>query len=142
MLQSQRRTPGTYQSDTWHTIKACLISGAVDQRGMQDAWQKVTNHHEALRTMFIPSIVRSGEFDQVVLKERRVEVRLVECKDPTLLETLENYAALDYRVAQPYSAFTLFRGLASESATLITAAMPCCDLNSVTGFQHVTSARC
>ena len=110
MLRSQRLTPGTYQSDTWHAIKACLGSVAVDQRRMQDAWQKVTDRHEALRTMFIPSIVRPGEFDQVVLKERRVEVRLVECKDSTLLKTLESYAAVDYGAAQPHSALTLFQG--------------------------------
>ena len=110
MLQSQRRTPGTYQSDTWHVIKTPLGSGLVDQRKMQAAWQTVVDRHEALRTIFIPSIVRPGEFDQVVLKEHRAEVRLAECEDSAMLETLENYAAVDYSSARPHNAFTLFRG--------------------------------
>ena len=114
MLQSQRWTPGTYQSDTWHAIKPFSGSGVVDQQRMQAAWQKVTDRHEALRTVFIPSIIRPGEFDQFVLKERRVEVQLIEFQDSTMLETLENYAAVDYSAAQPHSMFTLFRGSGNE----------------------------
>ena len=110
MLQSQRRTPGTYQSDTWHAIKPSLGTGAVDIRRMQAAWQHVTDRHEALRTIFVPSIVRPGEFDQVILKERRVDVQLIECDDSQMLETLEHHAAVDYTASQPHSAFTLFRG--------------------------------
>ena len=110
MLQSQRRTPGTYQSDTWHAIKPSMSTGAVDIRRMQAAWQQVTDRHEALRTIFMPSIVRPGEFDQIVLIERRVEVQLIECEDSDMLETLESHAAVDYTATQPHSAFTLFRG--------------------------------
>ena len=114
MLQSQRRTPGTYQSDTWHAIRTSLDSGAVDLQRMRAAWQMVTDRHEALRTIFIPSVVRLGEFDQVVLKKRWVEVQIVQCEDSTITETLENYAAVDYSAAQPHSAFTLFRGSSND----------------------------
>lgn len=110
MLQSQRRTPGTYQSDSWHAIKPSLGTGAVDILRMQAAWQHVTDRHEALRTIFMPSIVRPREFDQVLLKEPRVDVQVIECDDSHMLETLERHAAVDYIATQAHSAFTLFRG--------------------------------
>lgn len=109
MLQSQRRTPGTYQSDTWHAIKTALGSAQVDHRRMQAAWQNVTDRHEALRTIFIPSIIRAGGFDQVILKERHAKVELIECEHTTILETLEHHAAVDYSAMQPHNALTLFR---------------------------------
>ena len=114
MLHSQKRTPGTYQSDTWHAVKTSLGSCPVDLRRMQAAWQKVIDRHEALRTIFIPSIVRPGEFDQIILKDRRANVQLIECEDSAMVETLEKYAAVDYLAPEPHSAFTLFRGSSND----------------------------
>ena len=41
----------------------------VDAQKLADAWQKVTDKHPALRTIFIDSVCRGGIFDQVVLKK-------------------------------------------------------------------------
>ena len=41
----------------------------VDPQKLADAWQKVTDKHPALRTIFINSTCRGGVFDQVVLKK-------------------------------------------------------------------------
>lgn len=41
----------------------------VDAQKLANAWQKVTDKHPALRTIFIDSVCRGGIFDQVVLKK-------------------------------------------------------------------------
>ena len=110
MLYSQSQTPGTYQSGTWHAIKAPGGSDPVDAQRLQAAWQKLVDRHEALRTVFIPSITRAGEFDQIILKKRNSDVQLVLCEDDTVTEVMRNHAAVDYSAAKPHSAFTLFLG--------------------------------
>ena len=110
MLQSQRRTPGTYQSDTWHTVKPSPESQTIDVQKLQSAWQAVVDRHEALRTIFVPSPIRPGEFDQVVLKDRRANVKIIQCDGSTIEATAANHHAVNYSAAQPHSGFTLFQG--------------------------------
>ncbi|KAL8826241.1 MAG: hypothetical protein Q9191_003926, partial [Dirinaria sp. TL-2023a] len=110
MLQSQRRTPGTYQSDTWHIVKPSSESQTIDVQKLQAAWKAVIDCHEALRTIFIPSVIRHEEFDQVVLKDRRANVQIIACDESTIEATAENHHAVNYGAAQPHSGFTIFQG--------------------------------
>lgn len=66
MLESQKRFPGSYQSDTAHRITSSGMN-SVDVARLQRAFMQVTARHEALRTIFLPSVARPGEYYQLVL---------------------------------------------------------------------------
>jgi amino acid adenylation domain-containing protein len=114
MLSSQKRTPGTWQSDTAHKIIS-PGSWAIDVARIQEAWRRVTARHEALRTVFIPSVVRPGEFDQIILKEYTPIVDLIECEDSSIKETIEKYTTVSHSSFKPHVGFTIFRSLSSST---------------------------
>ncbi|KAF2814013.1 amino acid adenylation [Mytilinidion resinicola] len=108
MLASQQRTPGTYQSNTAHIVSAPGDS-EVDNAKLGLAWEKIVARHEALRTVFIPSVIRSGEYDQVVLKDYKATISiLTECNKSEILEIVQTHTSLT-RASNPQAAFTVFK---------------------------------
>lgn len=109
MLISQRLTPGTYQSDTAHKITSPSDNGAVDIAQIRDAWRMVTTRHEALRTVFIPSIVRPAEFDQIVLKSYIPTVDVIKCEESSVNEIIEQHTTVSHSSFKPHVGFTIFQ---------------------------------
>ncbi|KAF2500063.1 amino acid adenylation [Lophium mytilinum] len=108
MLVSQQRTPGTYQSDTAHIVSAPGDS-EVDIAKLSLAWEKIVARHEALRTVFVPSVTRPGEYDQVVLKDYKTAIGvLTECDQSTILETVRTHTSLTSAYT-PQAALSIFQ---------------------------------
>jgi amino acid adenylation domain-containing protein/non-ribosomal peptide synthase protein (TIGR01720 family) len=107
MLDSQRETAGSYQSDTVHKIT--LGNDVLDIGRLQNAWKKVTRRHEALRTVFIPSASRRYEADQLILKSYEPEVNVIECDDANIDRITANHHTVLHSSFKPHVALTLFQ---------------------------------
>ncbi|OCL04567.1 acetyl-CoA synthetase-like protein [Glonium stellatum] len=107
MLISQRLTPGAFQSDTAHKITS--PGNNVDIAQIQDAWNMVTARHEALRTVFVPSVVRPGEFDQIVLKSYAPAVDVIQCEESSVNEIIEQHTTVSHALFKPHVRFTIFQ---------------------------------
>ncbi|KAH7074756.1 hypothetical protein BKA63DRAFT_596436 [Paraphoma chrysanthemicola] len=108
MLNSQKQTPGAYQSDTAHKI----TSGAgsqVDVAGLRNAWKMVTARHEALRTIFIPSVSRNFQSDQLVLKVYEPTIDVIECDEMNVHRIIANHHTVSHSSYTPHVGFTIFR---------------------------------
>ncbi|KAF2181844.1 amino acid adenylation [Zopfia rhizophila CBS 207.26] len=107
MLNSQKQTPGSYQSDTAHKITPGG-NASIDIARIQDSWRKVTARHEALRTVFIPSITRPGESDQLVLKTYTPTVDVIQCDESNINRIIENHHTVSHSSFKPHVGFTVF----------------------------------
>lgn len=83
MLATQRKFPGTYQVENVYEI----LPNSVDIDRLHKAWQKVTDRHGALRTVFIPSTSHGG-FDQVVLEHYSARFEVIRCDDDDMTRTM------------------------------------------------------
>ena len=108
MLNSQRQTLGSYESDTAHKITPGG-NGQIDIGRLQVAWKKVTARHGALRTVFIPSVSRSFESDQLILKSYEPTVSVIECDDANVHRVIANHHTVSHSSYKPHVGFTLFQ---------------------------------
>ncbi len=108
MLNSQKQNPGSYESDTAHK----LMTGdntQIDIVHLQSAWKKVTTRHEALRTIFIPSVSRNYGSDQLILKSYEPIVDVIECDDANAQRIIANHHTVSHSSYKPHVGFTLFQ---------------------------------
>jgi amino acid adenylation domain-containing protein len=108
MLNSQKQIPGSWESDTAHRI----VSGSHNQDDIprvQQAWQRVTARHEALRTIFIPSVCRTFGSDQLILKTYKPIVDVIECDDANIDRIIANHQTVSHSSYKPHVGFTLFK---------------------------------
>tara|TARA_R110002003_G_scaffold233_9_gene16888 strand:+ start:27 stop:4247 length:4221 start_codon:yes stop_codon:yes gene_type:complete len=108
MLNSQKQTLGAYQSDTAHKITTGGDS-QLDVARLQDAWKMVTARHEALRTIFIPSVSRNFESDQLVLKLYEPTINVIECDDANVHRIIANHHTVSHSSYKPHVGFTVFQ---------------------------------
>ncbi|KAF2106754.1 hypothetical protein BDV96DRAFT_654318 [Lophiotrema nucula] len=109
MINSQKKTPGSYESDTAHKITSGDNAG-IDIARLQSAWKKVTARHEALRTVFIPSVSRKGnESDQVILKEYTPVADVIQCDEANVNRIIKNHHTVSHSSFKPHVGFTLFQ---------------------------------
>jgi amino acid adenylation domain-containing protein len=108
MINSQKQILGSYESDTAH--KLIPASGAtMDIERLQMAWKKVTARHEALRTVFIPSMTRPGQCDQLVLKEYIPTVQVIQCHEGNVNRVVRDHHTVDHSSMKPHVGFTIFQ---------------------------------
>lgn len=115
MLLSQQSQPGTYHTGTVQAITSPGTSEGIDMDKLKAAWQKVTDRHEALRTIFIPSSGREDEFDQVILRGCQAPVHTIDCEDDKIGEIMQKHNSFSYNEPRPHVQFTLFRAIQSNS---------------------------
>ncbi|KAH7122777.1 hypothetical protein B0J11DRAFT_608385 [Dendryphion nanum] len=108
MLNSQKQTPGSYESDTAHKITPGPNTN-IEIAKLQSAWTQVTARHEALRTVFIPSVSRAFESDQLILKSYTPTVSLIHCDDLNIDRIIQSHQTVSHSSYKPHVAFTLFR---------------------------------
>jgi amino acid adenylation domain-containing protein len=108
MLNTQKQVPGAWESDTAHKI----TSGGHRQDDIlriQEAWQQVTARHEALRTIFIPSVSYAYGSDQLVLKSYKPTVDVIECDEANIQRIIANHHTVSHSSYKPHVGFTLFK---------------------------------
>jgi amino acid adenylation domain-containing protein len=108
MINSQKQTPGSYESDTAHKITPAG-NAQIEIARLQDAWKKVTARHEALRTIFIPSVSRNFESDQLILKVYEPSVDVIECDEANVHRVIANHHTVSHSSYKPHVSFTLFQ---------------------------------
>jgi NRPS condensation-like uncharacterized protein/aryl carrier-like protein len=108
MIDSQKRTPGSYESDTAHKITPGN-NAPIDIARLQKAWKKVTARHEALRTVFIPSVARVSESDQLILKEYEPTVGVIQCDETNVDRIIQNHHTVSHSSFKPHVGFTIFQ---------------------------------
>lgn len=107
MLNSQKEIEGAWESDTSHKI---IASGhESDVARIQQAWKQVTARHEALRTIFIPSVYRAFGSDQLVLKSYEPILHVIDCDEANVQRIIANHHTVVHSSYQPHVGFTLFR---------------------------------
>jgi hypothetical protein len=92
ILLSQIKDPASY----WSFITFEIISarGQVDQERLSEAWTKVVNRHQALRTIITDSVCKGGVFDQIVVKNPNTGLVSYRCHSSELIAKL---SSIDYR---------------------------------------------
>ncbi|KAH8805465.1 peptide synthetase [Xylogone sp. PMI_703] len=108
MLLTQKRIPGTYEVQNIYDVLPKAETGKVDISRLQSAWQKVVDHHVSLRTIFVPSVSREDDFDQVVLERFGARMELVECSDEDISQAVDSQIPIDYQAIEPHNRFTIF----------------------------------
>lgn len=110
MLESQKRIPGSYQSDTAHRITTGGTK-SIDVARLQSAFVQVTARHEALRTIFLPSVARPGEYDQLVLSHYEPSVQVINCEESDINNgsTIQEHHTVDHAAMKPHVGLTLFQ---------------------------------
>jgi hypothetical protein len=108
MLNTQKQVSGAWESDSAHKI---ISSGHIENDIMriQRAWQQVTTRHEAMRTIFIPSVSHSHGSDQLVLKSYEPTVSVIECDEANVQRIIANHHTVSHLSYKPHVGFTLFR---------------------------------
>ncbi|KAI7779841.1 amino acid adenylation [Diaporthe eres] len=116
MLESQKRTPGSYQSDTAHRITSGGTN-SVDVARLQGAFAQVTARHEALRTIFLPSVARPGEYYQLVLNHYEPSVQVIHCEEADVSNgsIIQEHHTVHHASMKPHVGLTLFQ---TESSLL------------------------
>lgn len=108
MIDSQKQISGSYESDTAHK----LVPGngaAIDVARLQAAWKKVSARHEALRTIFIPSITRPAHSDQLILKSYNPVVDVIMCDKENVDRVIQNHHTVVHSSLKPHVGFTIFQ---------------------------------
>lgn len=110
MLESQKRIPGSWQSDTAHRITSGGTK-SIDVARLQRAFVQLTARHEALRTIFLPSVARPGEYCQLVLKDYEPSVQVILCKEADINNgsTIREHRTVHHASMKPHVGLTLFQ---------------------------------
>ncbi|KAL5119052.1 hypothetical protein ACEQ8H_002976 [Pleosporales sp. CAS-2024a] len=108
MLDAQKQVHGAWQSDSAHKITA---GGFIDNdvKRIQQAWQQVVARHEAMRTIFVPSITRASRSDQLILKSYTPTVDVIECDEANIERIIANHHTVSHASYRPHVGFTLFK---------------------------------
>lgn len=110
MLESQKRIPGSYQSDTAHRITSGGTN-SIDVARLQRAFVLVTARHEALRTIFLPSVARLGEYYQLVLNHYEPSVQVIYCDEADINNgsTIQQHHTVHHTSMKPHVGLSLFQ---------------------------------
>ncbi|KAF2727722.1 amino acid adenylation [Polyplosphaeria fusca] len=109
MINSQKRNIGSYQSDTAHKI-ASGTSSPIHIPRLQAAWKAVTARHEALRTIFIPSVSRpANACDQLILKHYDPPTSIIPCTSANLSRAIQTHHTVHHTTPTPHVALTIFQ---------------------------------
>jgi amino acid adenylation domain-containing protein len=108
MLNAQKEVHGAWESDSAHKITS---GGHIENDivRIQQAWQQVVARHEAMRTIFIPSVTRSFGSDQLILKSYKPVVDVIECDEANIQRIIVNHNTVSHSSYKPHVGFTLFR---------------------------------
>lgn len=120
MLAAQEECLGSglYEVEVSQQILAnrdAPFRGRVNINAVQEAWQKVVDHHAIMRTVFVPSTSRPGYHDQVVLSSYRPDTPVIICANKDdLVSRIKSYKSNNYcdidsnTDIRPHQRFTLF----------------------------------
>ncbi|KAK3903068.1 hypothetical protein C8A05DRAFT_43642 [Staphylotrichum tortipilum] len=101
LLLSQIRDPDKYGYRAIFRVGSSWAED-VDLERLSNAWQAVVRHHSALRTTFVDTVGDEGLMDQVVLRNFRGRVQVLDCNgDDDALQTLRCIDRIDYSQKQP-----------------------------------------
>ncbi|KAH7081202.1 hypothetical protein BKA63DRAFT_549944 [Paraphoma chrysanthemicola] len=92
MILSQIKDPESYWSYTAFEVKS--KSGPIESSKLAEAWQKVVDRHQALRTVIVDSVCKGGVFDQIVVKNPNTGLVTYTCAEADLNAKL---ASIQYR---------------------------------------------
>lgn len=120
MIAAQKECQGSglYEIEISQQILAnrdAPFRGKVNVKAVQEAWQKVVDHHAIMRTVFVPSTSRPGYHDQVVLSSYRPDIPVVTCANKDeLVSRIKSYKSTNYcdidssTDIRPHQRFTMF----------------------------------
>lgn len=115
--QQQNQGCGLYEVNVYQQIlpgRTLPFSGTVNTEALQEAWKQLVDHHAILRTVFIPSPLRPGQYEQVVLSSYDADIPVITCSDEKdLLRCIKGYKSVEYHdqdnsEKRPHYRFTLF----------------------------------
>jgi hypothetical protein len=95
ILLSQIKNPEAYWSFVAFEVKS--KNAPINTDRLAEAWQKVVDRHQALRTVIVDSVCKGGVFDQIVVKHPATGLVTYKCADAELTSKLASitYANLN-----------------------------------------------
>ncbi|GAP92262.1 putative non-ribosomal peptide synthetase [Rosellinia necatrix] len=79
VLVHQSLLPGSSLAQV--TYELSTVGSALDTSRICSAWYQVTQQHPAMRTLFSPSVLTEGLYDQVVLRNHSPNMLFIECEE-------------------------------------------------------------
>lgn len=74
----------------------------ISAEALSAGWTKVVAHHPSLRTVFIDTKASNGAFDQVIFKNLRPQINVLEAHDESALAALKDRAPADWSGGSPH----------------------------------------
>ncbi|KAK2612049.1 hypothetical protein QQS21_001898 [Conoideocrella luteorostrata] len=112
MLATREKHPDRHLYEMEFGYRATGPNGAsVEVEMVNRAWQQVVRRHAALRTVLIRNTSKLGCYEQVVLRDFRTEVPVIECASEQEMKACMNaYRNVDYSLSstKPHHQLTLF----------------------------------
>ncbi|KID82788.1 peptide synthetase [Metarhizium guizhouense ARSEF 977] len=105
-LMAQQSGLGIYEVE----LAFHITGDNVNTAKLESAWQQVIDRHSILRTIFVPSDLRAGFHEQVVLTHYTVNVPVITCVDKhDLVAQAQTYRSVDYQSSnRPHHQLTIF----------------------------------
>jgi amino acid adenylation domain-containing protein/non-ribosomal peptide synthase protein (TIGR01720 family) len=98
LLMSQLKNPSLYHFHAVFEVRPAVHDGApVDGQRLSKAWQKVVDHHGALRTVFADIVYKGDIFNQIIVKRVDSGAILVQCEgeESEAIEKLRKFTILE-----------------------------------------------
>ena len=105
-LMAQQSGLGIYEVE----LAFHITGDNVNTAKLESAWQQVIDRHSILRTTFVPSDLRAGFHEQVVLAHYTANVPVITCVDKhDLVAQAKAYRSVDYQSSnRPHHQLTIF----------------------------------
>ncbi|GCB19937.1 nonribosomal peptide synthetase 12 [Aspergillus awamori] len=107
LLMSQARKQGSYNVSIGWEVVSCGANDTVDIGRLLSSWQKVVDHHPALRTIFTDEFGGKEPYAQIVLRRPRAEVSVKPCSDVDVASVLEETIELGTNPVVPPHRFSI-----------------------------------
>ncbi|KAI1433991.1 hypothetical protein GGR50DRAFT_446255 [Xylaria sp. CBS 124048] len=76
VLVHESLLPGSSLAEV--TFELSTVGTTLDTSRICDAWYRVTNRHPAMRTLFSPSVLKEGLYDQIILRNHSPNMLFIE----------------------------------------------------------------
>ncbi|KAF2873546.1 nonribosomal peptide synthase [Massariosphaeria phaeospora] len=132
LLLSQLKHPEFYAYHCIFEVRPTDMATPVNPRKLAEAWQVVVHRHQALRTVFIESLSKTGLMDQVVFKDRAGRIAwMLDCGDEDVAQLLRSQPAVDYRDFHPPHRLTICKTKTDKVWVKLEMSHAICDGSSI-----------
>ncbi|KAI3320544.1 hypothetical protein HD806DRAFT_505430 [Xylariaceae sp. AK1471] len=113
------------------TFELSTVGNTVDTERICSAWYQVTGQHSAMRTLFSPSVLNDGLYDQVILRSYSPNMLFIESRGiESPMAAIENVPLLHLREGIPWHRLIVCQSV-GKAYLKLEISQAICDIPSV-----------